>query len=416
MPKTENRNELKTKFYIKGAMALCTPNGRITEGKANRFDTICFILGNLVDLEGHSFNDDSKRRVIKKALLRLRGYKSRSLPYFSRALECEQTVAERKPWKRFHFVYPLSIPINSISHRKWLNTCGGRIYIHGREQASALYDLQEAFKARRRYTREYTEPPMIDWTFLSTSEMGQDYHPALSMADRRIELFRALLNFRRMYGRITLHFGMPSPLSSIPPAKHIYIFDEQRKYIVFAYNTPELPTSTGRLDADDVRLSIDLLKRIENIKNGSLKDILIEALLLYTVALDEIRPPYAFLHLWQILEILCLKDSSTTEKEVVKRVGGIFYNNPILTDALWALYEKRNLLVHEGRIEMISSSDVNQMKGFSEAMIRSFHGLVNEFKDRREFTYFYQNLNMHAREISMRRKILRKVQDLLVQG
>ncbi|RLI42489.1 hypothetical protein DRO59_04025 [Candidatus Bathyarchaeota archaeon] len=49
-----------------------------------------------------------------------------------------------------------------------------------------------------------------------------------------------------------------------------------------------------------------------------MKNILINCLTLYSYALDEIEPGYIFLNLWQILELVALKEPSGVSLNKVK--------------------------------------------------------------------------------------------------
>ena len=120
---------------------------------------------------------------------------------------------------------------------------------------------------------------------------------------------------------------------------------------------------------------------------------MINCFTLYQYALDIVERGYIFLNFWQILELISLKDPvGTTIEKVKERIKIIYQNNSLISDVLDALFYKRNLLVHEGKLEDFTLNDVNQIKTIAEGAINFLFGQVNRFKNKRNLEAFYDNI------------------------
>ena len=246
-----------------------------------------------------------------------------------------------------------------------------------------------------------------DFTYVTVEVYGKNQDDAVNSANKRVELFRSLLNFDLSFGMITWQTGRPKPLTRIERSKYIFIFDGNRRYLGYWANVGEFRYQLVKLTKKQTKAIKKNIKDFEKLERSKLRNILVECLNLYGYALDQIERGYTFLNLWQILELIALKDASGIKLRKVKsRIKAIFKGKQIISDVLDVLFHKRNALVHEGRISYFSLQDVNQIKGITEACIDFLWSHINKMGNTTSLNNFYENIGLNIKKLDEKIAVL----------
>ena len=267
-------------------------------------------------------------------------------------------------------------------------------------------------------TYDFKQPNMIlglerelktkirDFTCITLDVIRKSEVDAFIFANKQVELLRSLINFELSFSMITWQFGRPRALNRIEPARYIFVFDENRRYLGNWGNVGEFRYELVKLQKNQLASIEKSVKDFGKLNNNKLKARLVDCLALYGNALDQIERGYVFLSLWQILELISLQDIERNFGKVRSRVAAIFKNSQIISDVLEVLFYKRNKLVHEGRISDFSLQDVNQIKGITEGCIDFLWSHVNKFENVEKLGEFYENIRFSNKKLDDKIEVL----------
>ena len=370
-----------------------------------KFDRVVYILGNLVDIQGFNYNNDQKRRLIGHSLTRFSRYRRKNSSMLVKALETELRRWKSIVAKKFFLIFPLNIKYESLNGTRHFVVDRIKLKTRSFAYAKTNYDFRfplKILKADKELRRS-----IKDFTYVTVEVYGKNQDDAVNSANKRVELFRSLLNFDLSFGMITWQTGRPKPLTRIERSKYIFIFDENRRYLGYWTNVGEFRYQLVKLTKKQTKAIKKNVKDFEKLERSKLRNILVECLNLYGYALDQIERGYTFLNLWQILELIALKDASGIKLRKVKsRIKAIFKGKQIISDVLDVLFHKRNALVHEGRISDFSLQDVNQIKGITEACIDFLWSHINKMGNTTSLNNFYENIGLNIKKLDEKIAVL----------
>ena len=130
-----------------------------------------------------------------------------------------------------------------------------------------------------------------------------------------------------------------------------YLVREGRRPVEWAYVASATPQITRLPDKCPARTCLLLDRLARPVRQGSSRQVLADALVLFSSAADEKRAHNEFLGLWQTVECLSLVAGGDTTK-VAANIGNLWRNgNETIRYQLLALAPIRNLLVHTGTYE-----------------------------------------------------------------
>lgn len=166
--------------------------------------------------------------------------------------------------------------------------------------------------------------------------------------------------------------------------------------------------------------NITILEKIINIYednklNTKLKNVLKDVLLLYYDACQEQMLDYSFLKFWVISELIIKKTENISDKTVSKKMLNVLKSNirlpteKFLAEEIYFLQQKRNALVHEGQIEMISQNDRNLSKLIADSTLRLFIDWIPEIKEMNGFSFVLSNLRQSYDNLDQYSVILTKL-------
>ncbi len=406
-------NQEKIYRYVIQALGLFDPETKsLHDDNIYKFSRIVYIMGNLIDIRGYPYNNDQKRGLISNGIRRFNLYKRKSLSLLVKALETEIRQLRRRPSVKFFVIFPWNLSYQSLQRKRHFVLEGAKLKTRQYAYVMKHFDFTRPF--RHLMQRRGEIPGSIrDFTYIIEEVYSKNPIDAFHVANRRVELLRSLFNFVLSYGKITWQFGQPSPLSRIDPPKYMFLFNEAKQFRDYWFNMGEHKYRLLRLRNDELEVIKKSIVGFERLRDNKLKDVLIDCLKLYGYALDEIERGYIFLSLWQILEIVALKEPGGISLDRVKsRIKTIFRNNVVISDVLNAVFRKRNQLVHEGKLANFSLEDVNQIKGIAEGCIQFLFSHVNELKTKAGLRDFYENLNLDNSKLQKKMAVLRYVKKI----
>ncbi|MHA1832446.1 MAG: hypothetical protein ACTSV7_00525, partial [Candidatus Baldrarchaeia archaeon] len=339
-------------------------------------------------------------------------YKRRSISSFVKALETEIKQRERQIPRKFFVVFPLNVSYRTLKGKRHFVLGGTKL------KTRSFMHVRNNFDFKRPYdllgqSRRSIEGSIYDFTYIIIETHARNQEDAFEIARQRVGLFRSLCNFVLSYGMITWQMGYPRPLGRINPSKYMFIFNDERRFLDYWFSVGEFRYRLLRLKGNELQDITKTVKAFEALKPNKLKNTLINCLTLYSYALDEIEPGYIFLNLWQILELVALKEPSGVSLNKVKdRIKAIFKDDPTVSDVLDALFRKRNRLVHEGQLGSFSLRDVNQIKGIAEVCINFLFNHVNKLKNKAGLNDFYENIRQNKERLDKKMAVLRYVKKI----
>lgn len=407
------RHQEKVYPYVTQAISLYDPGTTtLRDNNIYKFGRIVYILGNLIDIQGHPYNNDKKRRLISSGIKRFSQYRIKSFRLFLRALETEIRQMERRTLSKFFVVFPWNLSYESLQRKRHFILAKTRLKTYPSTYVYRHFDFARPYHLlsdRRRGIRGSTH----DFTFITVEIYARNENDAFKIAEQRVELLRSLFNFVLSYGKVTWQMGRPSPLALIDPPRYMFTFNEKKQFLNYWFNVGPHEYRLLRLRHNELERIKKAAARFEKLRNNKLKDVLIDCLKLYDYALDQIERGYIFLNLWQILELISLKESNGISLDKARnRIKAIFRNNPVVSDVLNAVFRKRNRLVHQGKLANFSLEDVNQIKGIAEASINFLFSHVNKLKTKDNLRSFYENLNINNTKLDKKIGVLKYVKKI----
>jgi hypothetical protein len=248
-------------------------------------------------------------------------------------------------------------------------------------------------------------------------EYGVNEYQALDKAFHKVELLRAVINFVERYMKLTYHFGEPKPLSLVHPSHLFFVFNEDRSYSNYAgiighFDQNAVDVSSDITHSDLIKNTEKVLKKLNSIKNGTLRDILLEAIDRHNDALDEYtKKGHSFLNFWQVLELITLSGRyNLKEKEVCRRIVSLFKEREPFVDVVEAIRVKRNQLVHDGKFSEFNIDDIHMISGICQGGIMFLLNNANKFGNVDGLDYFYRNVNTVPKGIKIKKTILKFIE------
>jgi len=401
--------------YIKEAIALF--NGDNLSGdKILQFNEIVYVLGNLIDLPPLSSNNEEKRRFISSALRRVKNYKKLNLHNFLRRIDLEYNIYLKQPRKKYYVVFTNNVEHNSYRGKRLLRILNTPIKIHN------FSFIDRVFKFDKKIQGDLLRYDLFDKSSISTlmsfsyfviEENALNETSAFYSANRKKELLRAIFNYYETYRKVEYRYGKQAPLSRIQPSKLIFIFDADKKYKTFWYTIGEFEYRMVSLKKEELDGCSSLLKKFNSLKDNELKDILTESLLRYNYALDEYISGSTFIYFWQILEFIALKHLyDITERDVCNRIKTIMTmqgTREVWKDVVDAIYEKRNYLIHEGKISEYTIDDINLIRLVCQLAIDFLFYFTNKLQSKERLDFFYRNYDLNKEDFRRREEVLKHI-------
>ncbi|UTB33418.1 MAG: HEPN domain-containing protein [Methanobacterium sp. ERen5] len=154
---------------------------------------------------------------------------------------------------------------------------------------------------------------------------------------------------------------------------------------------------------------IDIIDFLDKDNKKSLLKNLKEFLRLYYLACSEKSLHYSFLHFWLLAETIIKNINGGGRikgEEILSIMGKILKNHVNLSiekfveNRIKYLYQKRNNLVHEGKLEVISREDRDLTKTIADSVLIFYINNLARLNNISEYTFLLQNINKSDEDIN----------------
>lgn len=413
----KNKENKVLKFVTK-AISLFEPNSNARTGRnIHEFDQYVYALSNLIKIQGiKNFND--AQSIIRSAIKKSKNYSPLTLNDLKNSLEEARREALEKQQEKYYFVIPLKIKYNSINKRHFalLDT---KIKVCSYNYIRKNFNY-EKLEVEAEYDKKIEESLKPSQTYFVIEGYAMDEYRAGHSAFGKFELLRSIINFIDQYWQLHYHFGEPEPLSLIYPPKVFFAFDSNRTYLNkwmtdITYDSREIDFNSYNLKSSKViERSEKLIKKINSLKKGGLRDRIIEAFYLHNNALDYYDKKWlCFLSFWQIFELIALSSEyNLKQDEVCKRMLSLLNEKDTYEDVFNVFKNKRNKFVHEGELGDFTENDINMIAGFAQLAIQFLIYEASNLKDINGLNFFYRNIHTLEKEFKAKTNILKYIEKI----
>ncbi len=414
----KKNKEDKVLKFVKQAIALYEPNSTSLRGDdVHKFHEYVYALSNLIEIPSiKDFND--KLSIIRRAVQKSKNYSKLTIKVFqNRLLRAGEKFLKIK--KKYYVIFPLKIKYNSIKKRRFtlLDTkIKVRSYSYIKKNFS--YDKLKEQAAHDRKIKESLRPNL---TYFLIEVYSTDEYKGGNSAFETLELFRSIINFVDQYKKIHFQFGgEPKPLSLIYPPKAFFTFDSNRTYL--SKWTTDITYDSNEVDFDSfilknskvIERSEKLIKKINSLKEGGIRDIILWAFYLHNNALDYYDKKWlSFLSFWQIFELITLSSKQSLKQDgVSKRILSLFKEKDPYEDILEVFTKKRNSLVHHGELRDFTENDINMIIGIAQDVIMFLIYNATNFNTINDLNFFYDNMHTSEKEFKIKKSILKFIEKI----
>ena len=268
------------------------------------------------------------------------------------------------------------------------------------------------------YDKKIEESLKPSRTYFVIEGYAMDEYRAGHSAFGKFELLRSIINFIDQYWQLHYHFGEPEPLSLIYPPKVFFAFDSNRTYLNkwmtdITYDSREIDFNSYNLKSSKViERSEKLIKKINSLKKGGLRDRIIEAFYLHNNALDYYDKKWlSFLSFWQIFELIALSSEyNLKQDEVCKRMLSLLNEKDPYEDIIAVFKNKRNKFVHEAELRDFTWNDINMIIGIAQSAILFLTYDAPNLKNKEGLDFFYRNVHTSEKELKTKIGVLKYIE------
>jgi len=345
------KNEEFCKNLVEAMINDYPANGTFVNNSYEKLHQQIYVLADFLTINEFAYNNSEKRNFIFKVIALSK--KANGSNKFEDFLEiCREKESEKVKPNHFHVVFSFnsSSSIYDPSNPLFYNISPVSIKTYD-EKACRHDSIGNDYQK----LKGNIDLEKFNWYVFSvkapTSIIAQN------IAVERIENIRALVNFYLISNRI--HFqSHPDILTEVFSSVFIYTTNEDNEVQLVSHSS-EFDMSRFYYDnPETIGNLLVFLNAYSKIKKCQLKEIVSSCIRIYTVALDSKNREYMFLMLWSIIDVL-LPDI----KNNYKILCNIFVKeNDFIRALVSAMYNKRNLLVHQGHHEIFDLEDINNLK------------------------------------------------------
>lgn len=378
---------------IKEAISLYSGDGTLKNEAIIHFDIILYIIADKIKFPSNTVNNKEKRNLIMDALNHLKDIKNTSYEEFKRYIE---EGSRKSGWKKYSIVFSLNLSKENMEKLTGIDLDNKTLENVNKDdfcrKISKKFDLD-------RNLHQYFEK--AEWCKVTL--WVPDEESAFSFGYSFSEQIRSLINFVLASHKI-YYQRPPRPLSSIAPSYCYFLFDEEENYINHYYSIWHYDYKQVNISDKDFKKVINFIKEVDDLdksKEHKLKRMFLESLRLYNEALDSDRYEFSFIVLWSIVDILI--PNIKNNKEYLKN---FFREDKKWEQMIDALYNKRNLLIHQGKIFDVDLDDLNLLKFVIDALLKFVFDISKDFQKPEQFKKLITNLSLSDEQLQENINIL----------
>ena len=411
----KKNKEDKVLEFANNAISLFEPNSTALNGtNFHKFNQYIYALSNLIEIQDfRGFGE--KTSLIIKAIYKSNGSPLNLEDFKKNLMNIRKEVLDKEK-KIFYFVFPLKIKYNSIKklHFTLLNR---RIKVRSYNYLRKNFDFGKLIEKPQLFRDEKIEASLkSSLSYFLIEEKATDVDKGSDSTFNKIELLRSIINFSYQYMKLRLSNSDPKPLSLIYPPKAFFAFDSNRKYLKnwktdCTYDSHEIDFAKGNLRNNEViKRAEKLINKINSVKQRKFRDLIIAIFFLHNDGLDHhYKPSLSFLTFWQIFESI---SRTSNQNDVSKRVLSLFIEKDPYADMIGVFRQKRNEFVHEGKINEITTNDINMIIGIAQQAMMFLIDYEKQIKTIEQLNFFYDNMNNSDEDFKNKTDILRFIKKI----
>ena len=378
--------------------------GGVKTTKGFKLETFLNILIHKIELKEISA-EDHKWLLLYRVLFNLKTFKEQDIYNFKNLLSDEVRKYLARPILNYVILFPLHVAPICLQQFRSFQIIGRKMFIRSWNYVVKHYSYNDFIE--KGTTILILKKMDLDQIQLETRftpilsfSSGRDLSQVFNQAARDFDLFRFHLNMIYQFYRYKDQFGgYPEPMAKILPPPIYGIFTLDGKFVELFYNTEVYSEYKEiRISPEDFTNARKLARKLGNPQSKKdSKNLMIKAIDLYGQVLDTSEWRLAFLFLWQILELLTMKNEKVSERQVIKRVKSIVNLNQYQSDLLEVIYEKRNLLIHKGKFphnNTYAQKQVGLLKTIAENLIAKYYSITTTYPSMEDLENYIKTLDM----------------------
>ncbi|MEM3423851.1 MAG: hypothetical protein QXE51_04735 [Nitrososphaeria archaeon] len=328
-----------------------------------KFQKILYVISDLLDFPS-KINNREKRNLIERVIEHLRSSDSIDYQVFYKSLLEEDK--KRLKWEKYSFLFSFNI---SEEYMKFFE--GLKLGCYSLENINKDYFLNK-LKENLKIAEVKDYFAKSEWARVIVH--ASDKEQASKLGWLFSERIRALINFILTFNKIN-YVSHPMQLSRISPSHFYFLFDVDDNYIEYYKQIEEYRYKTMNFCSTELDNIVKFIKDFNNLPDSKLKNVLLECFQLYNIAIDSSKYDYSFIVLWSIIDILV---DVKKGKDILKKLYYKTPNERLMCLLIDALYNKRNQLIHQGRVLDIDIDDINYLKSIIASLLWFVFELLRE--------------------------------------
>jgi hypothetical protein len=348
--------------------------------------------------------------------------KKRLNPNFSNfliVLDDKIKELKKKPIKKYTFYIPVRIEtqLNNVENKNLRKKL---------KKATSLSVRKIPKKITRRINSQNLKSLFASRQIILKIDIkARDYISPIRLIERKTSTFLGALAFSKYYRMDTEKWSYSSSDMSITrdPSDNYLLIIENSKNIVYPHNNQwQIVDSEVK---KDVKLTMKEIWSINDKENDSyqrlitildllskqepkIKEISEDSLKLYLEAITEKQLEISFLKFWIITERILKQGGNRNDTSILYILKKLIKEKH-LKRMIDGLYKKRNDLVHEFKINMISQQDRNLAKAIAESTLLFLIDPPTKINNLQELRILIDNIFSSKEELAKKKKIINKI-------
>lgn len=410
-----NKNAIAKNIDTYMSILRIDDNGKVKTSETMKLDACLNLLSHYVEIQGIKAYSLKRNLLFRAGFNRLKKYKVQNTSTFKIALSAEARRYLRQPLQTYYAVYLLHGRIELVSDCKNYSVLGKTVSIESWESIEERFRVETLFTKSNAHInginlKKHFTPVIMKLEGRNSEEVGD-------LAHEHFDFLRNAMNFIHVSGIYSKQWGHKRPLAEFLTPPLLGIFNNVGEYESYYYYVEAQPADLyrNRIISHEILEVVQWLmgKLGPDDNQNSLKALLVEAIRKYGQALDTVEWRFAYLELWQILELLTLQsEEQLNMRQVRGRVFNLLSKDEFVRELMVMLSDDRNVLVHEGKFPEDSSLEkVSLLKYIVSRTIHALIDLLDDIPDRNTLKILYTYLPERISELKKHSQVISLIQN-----
>lgn len=372
----------------------------------SEFDRSCYLIAYHVPIKGFNQHDNAKIRFVKGAIYEMAKSGTNTYRSFEDIIKIKSSAYLKQRVAEYLSVFVTNVSSHFAHYpRVFPSIRCGNILVRFAKYSSLPDFIRTVVDDDEK--KGYVQNIKRCWlAFVSTK--ARDPWSAFTRAHDAYSIFRSSLNFSTLWGCQIAQYGVRMrPMTMFLPSLAYHVFDSSHICIDSWYHPTPIDWKIEKLPRDLLDKSRRFIKFVDADQNTTRK-IILQAIVMYTEALDQIEYWTKYIGLWQVLEYLgCMgENEKLTDDKLLQRLKG-FLSYDEEKELLNPIYAKRNKIVHEGRSGIVDTHDVAWIKSIVDHCLFFYIRNVNALSTPHHVRVYLQYATLGAKQQSATVNVLK---------